>query len=415
MPVQSASYLTPELQAEQTAIDRRRKLAEALQGNAMAVPQQGQMVGRFYVPPSPLEGLVKAFQAYAGTKMGQESDAGTKDIAQRATEGRSAALARAVMSGQGSAGQGPEDASGNLQPEQAAVPANPSAGYQSLISSGDPMLAQLGMHGMTQQMTPKNVVVGRSIMNQNTGQLVGSDPTLHAENEARRVSDLEKQRREQEFRDQQARQAALDREALLKAGKGNEGKIPPGYRQLSNGNLEAIPGGPADLKLQGAFNQDTGAFTSLTADMDRLAAEASALKSHPGLGRATGAMSGVPFVGGAMTVPGTDPANFKARLETLKSQVAFGVLQNMRNNSKTGGALGQVSDKEGQLLMNNLAALDRAQSSKEFEEALGRIVKYTDEAKDRLREAYNLKHGSQTQYQGPERRQGGGSDPLGLR
>ena len=177
-------------------------------------------------------------------------------------------------------------------------------------------------------------------------------------------------------------------EQFLGAG----GKPPPGYRPTKEGNLEAIPGGPADLKLQGAFNQDTSALTSMTNDMDRLAAEANRLKSHPGLEKATGMMSAVPFVGGTATIPGTDPANFKAGLETLKSQVAFGVLQNMRNNSKTGGALGQVSDKEGALLAANLAALDRAQSPEEFKAALGRILDYTEGAKDRLRQAYNLKH-----------------------
>ena len=83
-------------------------------------------------------------------------------------------------------------------------------------------------------------------------------------------------------------------------------------------------------------------------------------------------------------------------METLGSQVAFGVLQNMRNNSKTGGALGQVSDAEGKLLRANLASLDRAQDPKEFKDALGRIIDYTDKAKDRLRNAYNLKHQGKT-------------------
>jgi hypothetical protein len=175
------------------------------------------------------------------------------------------------------------------------------------------------------------------------------------------------------------------------------GKPPPGYRHTPDGNLEAIPGGPADTKLQGQFNQDTAALSSMTNDMDRLAAEANRLKTHPGLTKATGGMAAVPLIGGTATWPGTDAANFKAGLETLKSQVAFGVLQNMRNNSKTGGALGQVSDKEGALLAANLAALDRAQSASEFSAALDRIVKFTEGAKGRLQAAYNMKHASKPQ------------------
>lgn len=189
----------------------------------------------------------------------------------------------------------------------------------------------------------------------------------------------------------QARMDMIRLTASLKAAPAD--KTPMGYRKTADNNLEAIPGGPADLKQQGVLNQDTAALGSMNSDMDRLAAEANRLKEHPGLSKTTGAMGWVPGVGGFATIPGTDAANFKAGLETLKSQVAFGVLQNMRNNSKTGGALGQVSDAEGKLLAANLAAIDRAQSPAEFKAALGRIITYTEGAKDRLRAAYNLKHG----------------------
>src|SRR3546814_20638654 len=43
---------------------------------------------------------------------------------------------------------------------------------------------------------------------------------------------------------------------------------------------------------------------------------------------------------------------------SLKSQIACSVRQAMRDASKTGGALGAVSEKELSLLQNNLAALD---------------------------------------------------------
>lgn len=177
--------------------------------------------------------------------------------------------------------------------------------------------------------------------------------------------------------------------------KVNQGSKPPaGYRQTAEGNLEAIPGGPADVKVQGQFNQDTAILNGTQADLDRLAREAQRLLNHPGLSKTTGIMSAVPGVGGLATIPGTDAANFKAGLETLKSETGINVLQNMRNNSKTGGALGQVSDFENRMLQANLGSLDRAQSEPEFRASLQKIIKYTDEAKDRLRAAYNLKHGA---------------------
>lgn len=116
-------------------------------------------------------------------------------------------------------------------------------------------------------------------------------------------------------------------------------------------------------------------------------------------------MSAVPLVGGIATIPGTDAANVNAKLDNLKSQVGFSVLQNMRNNSKTGGALGQVSDVEEKLLQDNLAALSKAQSFDEFQRSLGKIIDYANSAKDRLRSAYNMK------YQGvqPQPQMGGWS------
>ncbi len=67
----------------------------------------------------------------------------------------------------------------------------------------------------------------------------------------------------------------------------------------------------------------------------------------------------------------------------------------MRDASKTGGALGAVSEKELKLLESNLAALNTAQSKEEFQKALDQIVKYTDEAKSRSAAAFNMKHANE--------------------
>lgn len=172
-------------------------------------------------------------------------------------------------------------------------------------------------------------------------------------------------------------------------------KPPSGYRVTADGNLEAIPGGPADTKLQGAFNQDTAMFNESVSNMDRLAAAANEVKNHPGLPGITGVRGVIP------NIPGSQPANAQALLDTLKSQVGFGVLQNMRNNSKTGGALGQVSNIEEKLLQDNLAALGRSQSVEEYRKNLDKIISYTSDAKDRLRSAYNMKHGGRAQPAAP--------------
>lgn len=72
-------------------------------------------------------------------------------------------------------------------------------------------------------------------------------------------------------------------------------------------------------------------------------------------------------------VPTSPARNFAAQLDTLKSAIAFGELTAMREASKTGGALGQVSDKEGKLLESALGALDQGQSPEEFKKQLEKI------------------------------------------
>lgn len=62
-------------------------------------------------------------------------------------------------------------------------------------------------------------------------------------------------------------------------------------------------------------------------------------------------------------IPATDARDFQADLNTLKSSVAFSELTAMREASKTGGALGAISDKELILLESALGALDAGQSA----------------------------------------------------
>lgn len=64
----------------------------------------------------------------------------------------------------------------------------------------------------------------------------------------------------------------------------------------------------------------------------------------------------------------------------------------MRDASKTGGALGQVSNFELQALQNNLAALQRAQSVEQAKQELKKIQDFARESKQRLQAAYNMKH-----------------------
>lgn len=162
---------------------------------------------------------------------------------------------------------------------------------------------------------------------------------------------------------------------------------PIGYRKTATGGLEAIPGGPADVKAGQQYATDTAQFAGATSSLDRLASAANEALQHPGL-------PGVAGLRGAIwNIPGSDAANAAADLQTLKTKVAFDVLQEMRNNSKTGGALGQVSDMEQKMLQSALGNLDKSQSIDQLKKNLAGIIDYTQRAKDRYAQAYALKHG----------------------
>lgn len=178
------------------------------------------------------------------------------------------------------------------------------------------------------------------------------------------------------------------------AGRG--AKAPAGYRYTADGGMEPIPGGPADTKAQGKFNQDMASMNATESALSDLATQVNQLASHKGLDAATGWRSVLP------SMPGGDAKNFEALLDTLRSKTAFGTLQAMRDASKTGGALGAVSEKELKLLESNLAALDKAQSPEQFRSELQKILKYTDEAKGRTRNAFNVTHNGRQPQQMPQ-------------
>jgi len=75
----------------------------------------------------------------------------------------------------------------------------------------------------------------------------------------------------------------------------------------------------------------------------------------------------------AAALPGTPAADFAAALDTLKANIGFNELTEMRQASKTGGALGQVSNIELTLLTSTLGALNTRQSPAAFKKQLEKI------------------------------------------
>jgi hypothetical protein len=96
----------------------------------------------------------------------------------------------------------------------------------------------------------------------------------------------------------------------------------------------------------------------------------------------------------------TDARTLQTKITTLQSTLAFDRLQKMRDESKTGGALGQVSNIELQLLQSALTALDPIVGEEEFIKQLEKVQKhYTNFKKALLGEPLDIDW-SRPEYKG---------------
>jgi len=100
---------------------------------------------------------------------------------------------------------------------------------------------------------------------------------------------------------------------------------------------------------------------------------------------ATGALFGL--------VAGTEAYDQKATVETLEADAAFSALQRMRDASKTGGALGNVSERELDLLKATAGSLRVGQSEEQFRENLGQYVERYNEAMLNIYDAFVADYG----------------------
>lgn len=79
------------------------------------------------------------------------------------------------------------------------------------------------------------------------------------------------------------------------------------------------------------------------------------------------------------SIPTTDANRVKNILSTVQANIAFDRLQKMRDDSVTGGALGNVSDAEITLLMNSLTQLSNAQTPEAILESLEVVMRKNHE------------------------------------
>lgn len=163
------------------------------------------------------------------------------------------------------------------------------------------------------------------------------------------------------------------------------GAIPKGYQAIQGQDggyrMEPIPGGPEDqrTKAVGAMQTFDRATDTTIAALDRVIKMAGAQSA--GVGSLTA------------VVPGTPGRDLAAELETVKANVAFNRLDEMRANSPTGGALGQVTERELDLLASVAGATDQGQSPQQLKANLERVRDGLIKARDERRRIFKAEYG----------------------
>ena len=87
---------------------------------------------------------------------------------------------------------------------------------------------------------------------------------------------------------------------------------------------------------------------------------------------------------------GTPAHDLQQTLQSIKANVGFDKLQNMRDNSPTGGALGQVTELELGLLQSVWGALEQSQTKEQFVYNLQRLKQIKEEFRERKRQALQI-------------------------
>ena len=155
----------------------------------------------------------------------------------------------------------------------------------------------------------------------------------------------------------------------------NEGMTPAA-------SMEGLP--PKEIqKREATYPQATSSVKAFETKSDSFVKDLEKLRDDPGLENITG-----PVFGRTPSVT-REGSRAQALYDKIVAKGGFQALQDMRDASKTGGALGNVSNQEGKQLTASFAAIDRRQNAEDVRAAIDQAIFDIQGAKVRMREAYD--------------------------
>lgn len=165
--------------------------------------------------------------------------------------------------------------------------------------------------------------------------------------------------------------------------RGGERAPPAGYRWTPDGNMEPVPGGPADQRQTETGRRYAASLDTAIRNRENVLSAIREARSLASNDSGTTGMQGQIFRG----VGGNRAFDLNATVDTIIGNIGFEALQEMRANSQTGGALGQVAVRELELLQTTIASLDTAQSQDQFLRNLDRVQQQYDRTLQAMRQA----------------------------
>ncbi|EDN4397360.1 DNA transfer protein [Salmonella enterica] len=289
--------------------------------------------------------VAQAQQAFSGLNEQQRNDMG--DLAMKA----SVALS-----------QGPESYSKFITDNKDRlnrVGANPDWMIQTGVQNPEQLshmltTMSLGALGPEKAFAVQDKMVGReidrgrlaeTIRSNQAGEALqqrGQDITVRGQNISAKNAELSREIQRAELQDK-----VLDRQI---ARETNQIKLDELKQKQADVRQKAeIARADRQAAAQGAVDTFSTALDSLNE-----------IEQSPGLSKAVGIRSAF------LTVPGSDAANFEARLDTFKAQTFLPMVQSLKG-------MGALSDAEGKKLSDAVGALSPKMSEKAFRDSIGKI------------------------------------------
>tara|TARA_R110002126_G_scaffold90552_3_gene215750 strand:+ start:90 stop:1463 length:1374 start_codon:yes stop_codon:yes gene_type:complete len=147
--------------------------------------------------------------------------------------------------------------------------------------------------------------------------------------------------------------------------------------------MESLP--PKEIQArESKFPAATSAVKTFESSAEKLAIDLERLATHPGLSGISG------LVYGRTPAITKDARAAQALYDSIVARGGFQELQNMRASSPTGGALGNVSNQEGQYLRDAFAPINRTQDTADLSRSLKDAAVAARTSKQRVRDAYDM-------------------------